>query len=346
MWKGSYGKEPFDLRLTVLRLLEKSGLILLLTLAGTVLFGGGYYLKNITFGPAESYRSVSTYKVDYADPEWGKYGTYINETTWNTWVHTDEFIEAVKEHLDSEIPDEEIRGMITAKLASDLRVPSTYVTAADPAVSEIVAEAVEQAMTEEFPEANASDITAIRVIDSAAPEVVRPDVRPLRAVILAAVLSLLFVLTFFLLAELGNDSILLPASLKRRYGLPVAGSLHDGALAANLSHLLEGKEQIMVVTTDEADPLELIGILKEKLADEEKTFVAAPSPLLVPETGKTLRKADAILLAVSAGSHAGRQLEYLLEYLETQDCKVDAAVLTDEDRWLLKNYYRFSTEQI
>ena len=39
MWKGYYGKEPFDLRLTALRMLYKLPLIAAAALLGAVVFG-------------------------------------------------------------------------------------------------------------------------------------------------------------------------------------------------------------------------------------------------------------------------------------------------------------------
>jgi len=43
--EASYGKEPFDLRLEVLCLCRNLWKILAVTVLGTVLFGGGYYVK-------------------------------------------------------------------------------------------------------------------------------------------------------------------------------------------------------------------------------------------------------------------------------------------------------------
>ena len=45
MREGYYGKEPFDLRLTALRMLRNLNQIIVFTLAGTLVFGGGYYLE-------------------------------------------------------------------------------------------------------------------------------------------------------------------------------------------------------------------------------------------------------------------------------------------------------------
>ncbi len=98
--QGSYGKEPFDLRLTVLRMMRRLDKIIMVTLAGTLLFGGGYYVKNVLLRGEPQYSAVSTYKIEYADEDWAQNGTYINATTWNTYVHTEEFLEMVQKHWD------------------------------------------------------------------------------------------------------------------------------------------------------------------------------------------------------------------------------------------------------
>ena len=68
-------------------------------------------------------------------------------------------------------------------------------------------------------------------------------------------------------------------------------------------------------------------------------YVAVPSPLLCPESGETLRKADAFLLAVPAGERVGKRLEAVLEYLHTQDCSVNGAFLWNADEQLIRSYY-------
>lgn len=99
------------------------------------------------------------------------------------------------------------------------------------------------------------------------------------------------------------------------------------------------------VALPEADPKEVVEDL-QKLAKTGKIrkgipveYVAVPSPLLCPESGETLRKADAFLLAVPAGERVGKRLEAVLEYLHTQDCSVDGAFLWNADEQLIRSYY-------
>lgn len=365
MLAGSYGKEPFDLRLTVLRMLRSMDKIMALTLAGTLLFGGGYYLKNVLLGGERLYCATSTYKVEYSDPQWAQYGTYINGVTWNTHMHTDEFLDMVQAHLKEqgeqtgqkwEISREELSGMLTAQLPSDLRVPTTSVTSPLPEKSMAVAAAVEAAMTEDFAEA-AEEISAIRVISHGdTVQEVLPDARPVRAFVLSALLSFFFTVVLLLLKETGDDSIWLPSSIRKRYGLPVLGTVNSAELAANAAYLFRGKRKIAVCAMDvQTDPVKVADLMQERVRgaeaqqgredspeeEWEKEWIPVPSPLLSPEVCGNLRKMDGILLAVTAGSHAGKPLEYVLEYLEQQDCKITAVILWDADEFLIKSYYCF-----
>lgn len=350
MWKGSYGKEPFDLRLAVLRLAFKFHWIIFVTLVGTLLFGGGYYIKNVVFCPEKTHAATSTYKVDYADPNWAQYGTYINETTWNTWVHTKEFLDSVQIHLGEQgnitVTNEELTGMLSAKLASDLRVPSTIVTTTDPAKSVAIAMAVEKAMEQEFVANLPNDISDIRVIDPALEaEEVQLDVRPARAFVLSAILSCFFAVVIFLLRELGADSIYLPSTLCRRYGLRSLGTINSKMLKINLDYIFGDMTKIAVCSVDaDINTTEVSQKLCEIDTQDKKhsRWLPAPAVLLCPETCDFLRGAEGVLLVVRAGHNVGKPLEYVLDFLQQQDCKITGAILWDANEALLKTYYCFS----
>ena len=333
MWEASYGKEPFDLRLTTLRMLRNLHKIIGVTLVGTLLFGGGYYVKNIMLRGENSYEAASVYKVDFVDEPSKAGDYYINEMTWNTYVHADEFLDAVRNHLeedgalDSFSPDslENLGTQLSAKLDSDVHVPSTIVTTDSPEKSLFLAKAVEQAMTEEFVQDN-EQIKDIKVIDAAqtATEVV-PDVRPLRAFVLSAILSCFFAVVIFLLTELGSDDIWLPATLRRRYGLAAPGTVNSREFRTNMEYLFRGKENIAVCTvSDDGNPIQVAEVLKKSSAEKANT---------------EMREADGVLLAVNAGRHSGRKLERVLEFFATQEIPVTAALLWEADEKLIRAYY-------
>lgn len=354
MWEVSYGKEPFDLKLTVLCLIRRTWLILAVTILGTIVFGGGYYVKNILLGPEPDYSATSVYRVDFAIEKEPELTTvHINEMTWNTYVDTQMFLDQVRSHLPAgaEFTDEELREAVSVTVASNLKVVSTVVTTGSPERSLLIASAVEAAMVQDFP-GNISEITGIFVMDPAKEtEAVYPDVRLLRAVALSALLSLFFAVVVLLLKELGDDNIRLPSILRRRYGLKVLGTPKSFALKENMGYLFAGKKKVALCPVQEAiDPARVMEELcstgaVQALSDDVEWILAA-SPVQEPKSCRVLREADGILLAVSAGNHSGKQLEYVLEYLEQQECKVTAAILIGADEWLLRQYYRFGKDKI
>lgn len=337
MREGYYGKEPFDLRLTGLRFLRSLDKILILTLAGTILFGGGYYLKKVVLRPEKEYSATSVYKVEYVTPPRASGDYFINETTWNTFVQSREFLSAVQGHLTSELSLEELSGAISAKLPSDWYVPTTTVVSREPEKTLQIAAAVEKAMTEDFVKIS-QEVAGISVITAAdGAEEVALDVRPVRAMVLSGLLSFLFAAVFFLLKEIGDDSIWLPASLHRRYGLHAVGTVQSLQLRENLDYLFRGRSRIAVCPLDaRVDSGEVV----KAIGGETQEWIPMPGLTLCPESCRSLREMDGILLAVPAGRHVGKALEAALEYLEQQDCPVLGALLWDADEWLLKAYYR------
>lgn len=357
MWEASYGKEPFDLRLTVLRMVRSLHKIIGITLIGTLVFGGGYYVKNVLLNRNISYAATSTYQVSYVEEPSKSGDYYINEMTWNTYVHSEEFLTAVWGHLQeaggtyASVPirsAEELAGMVEAKLASDIHVPSTIVSTPLPEFTAALAEAVERSMVEEFAEGS-EQVSAIRVIDPGVTvEKTVPDVRPFRAFVLSAVLSCFFALIVFLLKEAGDDCIWLPATLRRRYGLKALGTLHSPELVSNLEYLFGDKKRIAVCTVDEGtDPMEtaqklqdLARVSEGKKADAMQKWIPFPAPLACPEACEAMRGTDGVLLLVRAGAHVEKTLEYILEYLWMQEIPVSGALLLEADEWLLRMYYR------
>lgn len=370
----SYGKEPFDLRLTVLRLCRNLWKILAVTVVGTLLSGGGYYVKNVLLQPDPGYAASSTYKVEYKENPNAAGAYYINEATWNSLLHTGEFLDGVEKHLrdaaaQGDANASELLAMtreqwicaLSAALPSDFSIPVTKASTQKPETSITLAHAVEETMCNEFAE-TIVEIERIKVLDHGdTAEAVVPDVRPLRAVILAAVLSLFFAVVIFLLWEISQDSIWLPATLRRRYGLVNLGTVESEGFAENVKYVLErvltgnpeantecavGDKRTLRVAVcgalAEVDPQEVVAklqTLQKESLDASATYIAVPCPLLSPESAEVLRSVDAVLLAVPAGAHAGKQLEAVLEYLATQECGVYGALLWNADERLIRSYY-------
>jgi len=362
MLQGSYGKESFDLRLTVLRLIGKLHIIIGVTVLGTLLFGGGYYVKNVLLQEETFYATMSSYYIEYdVEKELEVSTVHVNETTWNSYVQTDLFLDAAQAHLAGnnvlsdgnriELSNEELGAVMQAYVASDLRVLSTKVTTDNPEKSVLIARAVEKAMLGEMVD-SLREITTMRVIDGAtSAEEVIPDVRVSRAVILSAVLSCFFVVLFLLLKDTWDDGIYLPSSVWKRYGLKCVGGLNqDGTdgqvyvtdeLPRNMDYFFEGKSKIAVcpVSEDVAPDKVLESLKSSCFGVVNENWYVTPAPLLCPEVCGSLRSAEGILLLVPAGAGVWKNFERVKEFLEQQDCKITAVILTDVDIRLLKWYY-------
>lgn len=353
MWEGSYASEPFDLRLTILRMFRSLKWVMLFTLLGTFVFGGGYYIKNVILGEPPKYEQTITCKLEYTNPPLQSGDYYINEMTWNTYVDSEEFGNMLWNSEPFVLMDVTLDMWIgipggtaealSAAVASDIHVPSVTVSTPVAEKTETLCKTVQEVLTGVFAE-SVPEVASIKVIDVSDVELVRPDVRPLRAVILSALLSCFFSIIFILLREIGADSIWLPATLRRRYGLKTLGTIYSMELRENARYLLNGKHKIAVCTVDDGiNPQDVTKSMKDilqKCEDGQKDWIAVPSPLLCPEAAETLRQADGVILAVEAGLHAGKPLERVLEYFAAQEVSVTAALLWNADEMLIRVYYR------
>lgn len=379
LWQGYYGKEPFDLRLTALRMVRRLPLIAAVTVFGILVFGGGYYVKNVLLRSQRSYAATSVYRVEYnVDSEEELQTSYINAVSWNTYIHSRMFLEMVQARLagDTKLTNQELAERMEAFLWSDLRLPVITVTTEEPEETEAVLRAVDEVMAQDF---SLREIDSIAVIDPGRAEEVVPDIRVGRAVILSALLSCFLAVVALLIKEAGDDSIWLPGTIWRRYGLKVAGTLESRGLLQNMQYFFcekgsrdEARQGIVqedrnrentvresgyrdraarkdtagghgmavCMVQEEMKPEEVLGRLRERCPEVvDSSWFAVSSPLTEPENCEALREADGILLAVKAGCHAGRKLEYVLEYLEQQDCEVKAAILWEADEKLIRLYY-------
>lgn len=346
MWKGYYGREPFDLRLTVLRMWRRIWLIAAVTILGTLVFGGGYYVKNVLLRGEGPYAAESVFRLEYAvDDVEDMMDVFINAATWNTYIKSKVFLDEVQAGLTGtpEIGDQELAESMEAFVLTDVRMPSVTVTTQDPEKSERIARAVEAAMVRNL---SFSEIASVTVLDPGEAYEVIPDVRPARAFWLSGILSCFFALTVLLLKETGDDSIWLPCTIGRRYGLKVAGTLADRGLAENMRYFFrdasgaEGMGRVAVCgALERTDAGEVLEKLRKRCPDiVGEGWFAAQYPLKEGSCEK-LREAAGILLAVPAGPHVGKRLEYMLDYLRQQDCEVTAVILWEADEKLIRRYY-------
>lgn len=345
MLECNYSKEPFDLRLTILRLMKRTPVIILITLIGILVFGGAYYMKHIILAP-DIYVAQSSYKVNYIkDP---KTEIYINEASWKGWLQEDLFIQFIQTHLEVEIEDEVLKSYLWAELPTDLRKPISYVATPDPELSLTIANALEKSFIDfgkSQPEIYSIEIVTPatkaekEIVNMKARKII--EFRPVNACILGGVFTLFLTTMILAIWEIGNDSIWLPDTLSKRYGLKSLGTIDSTYCKENLKFLFADKTHIGVVSIDNGVDLSKVKKLLLEHHDSQKEWILFPTLDLCPESCEKLRDMDGILLVVKAGSSVGKGLEHGLQFLETQECKITGAILFDADETLIKRYYRF-----
>lgn len=350
MWEWSYAKEPFDMKLLVIRFIKNIWIPVVAALLGAAIIGGSYFLVADVFGGPDTYEVTSTYYVEYGiAPETGNEYTYINYVSWNNWIKTDYFVEniwscALEEGLEPEkygIEKDDLKAFLFGDLPSDLHMPTSKVTTGDPELTKILSVAVEKAFGM-FAE-DQKEIENIKVVDTTDVTVSDKNIRTFRACVLGGVLGAFFALIVMFLYYIADDGIYVPATFACRYGIPVLGTvagygeeMHLGkGTAEDVAYRFKECKTIAVTSVEEETDLKAVAAL---LQDMEKEFICIPSILQVPEAAEKLRETDGILLLAESGICNGKQIEKALYQLKVQDCKVEGVLLTGVDERLLKTY--------
>lgn len=316
MWQCAYAKEPFDLRLFVLQSGRRWKWLLLGTILGMLLIGGGYYLKNVSFGGQIPYRVVNKFYVEYAvDPATEDRYTYFAAYTWDDWLKSDRLVPQMLEKLSVSMSAEEFITYYNATLPADLRIPYITVLHPDKELAAEISTILAETMLS-FGEAQ-QQIESVEWIDMVGPAAEAGDIRTARAVILGAVAGFaaaLFVLGFMRIVD---DRIYVPETFEYRYDIPMLGYVDtDGAVSAevsgNLTRFFGEMHEIGEISAAQA----------EALAD----------------AAQTLRAMDGNLLVIKAGELCGKNIEFLLNQCKKLDIQITAAILTDADGELVKQY--------
>lgn len=339
--EGYYGKEPFDARLAVLRLLFKAPLLILAILILTGILGGAYYVKNVVMSGPDRYEAKSLYLVTYQDPNWCEGGKYINEATWNDWVNAKYFREQLMEayaktfDMVSEKPyygfeeDEASNDLkISVKVGSDLRMPSVYVVSNVQGLSARVSKAIDEVMTSYISDVMAEEVKSVEVVDPAdGAHLVKEDVRVVRAFILSFCVATLIVITFFLLKEWGDDSLWVSRTIWKRFGVKTVVRNKRSLAKTDNMYYFKDCNNIAVMPVDEkADAEKTVEFMKSLDNGDKVNWNVMELASKDPKVYENIRKMDGVLLVVSMGAHASGRLEEMLELLSMQDCKVKAVI--------------------
>lgn len=348
MWHCDYAKEPFDMRLFALLCLKRLWVVLAAAIAGLVLIGGGYYLKNVTLRGAIPYQVDSKFYLEYAvDPSDQQPYSYFATFTWNDLLKSDQAVEDMLNGLEIQMTAQELTDSFDAELMSDLRVCYIHTIHEDADKAREIARVAGQAMVDIGMQQK--ELKEISLISRGEPQLVIPDVRTLRACILGGVLGVFFSVFGLGIYMIVGEKVHVPGTLAGRYGIPVAGYVSregkpSDELASQLSVLLGGRQRVAVTAVNgeldlgsEARLLEQVG--KVHFGGEPpQSYTAIPSLWQAPEAGEAMRGYEGIVLLVEADNDCGKAIEETLRLLGQLEVSVDAMVLVEADDRLIRHY--------
>lgn len=337
MWQCQYAKEPFDLKLFMLRCMRNIKWVILACIAGAVCIGGIYYLANVTFGGRIPYQVTKKLDLEYAvNPDTGEAYSYYVAYTWNDWVKSDVFMEGLLKRLPEDMTKEEVIGYYEMTLPSDVRNPYLIVTHPDRDMAAALSEALSEELAA-FVETQ-KEIATIEVIDTIGPVLEFRDIRTFRAIILGAVVGTFFALFGLAFKMILDGGIYLPETFLYRYQIPAVGYLDETGEASEdvqqgISYLFRGKERIAVTAVEPE-----LDLTCARPFFEGGEVVCIPSVVQVPESLEILRKMDGVLLLFEAGCGNGKAIESVLYLCQVHDIPVTAALLVGADRKLIRQY--------
>ncbi|MCD8379202.1 MAG: hypothetical protein LUC95_02500 [Lachnospiraceae bacterium] len=333
-------KEPFDLKLFLLQMLQKWYIFILSFLGGALFLGGGYFLVNVVFAPTREYQADIICYMQYAvDPDASEsYATdYFNEYTWNEWIVCDEIQERIAEAVGYEITETELAAYVSTTVPADVRLQTISVVTTDPDLSLAIARCYEEWLPV-FAE-NQRELDSIRIVDS--PEqayLVEEDVRTARAALLGGLIGLFLCCMVLWLTWLADDRIYLPQQLYRRHGLKVLGAEGQEELDENVRYAVADRQNIALVgTSGSAHFMETLSYFQSTFP--EKHWESVMGTLQYPEGASKLRNMDGVILVAEAGVDSSALIERVLLFYRQQEIVLTGAVLWGCDQKLLRRYY-------
>lgn len=344
MWECSFAGESMDYKLFWLRFAKKIWLIIAATVLGALAVGVPYYFVNVTIGPGPEYEVVSEYYLDYAEDSSGATYDYFNYYTWSEIADTDEFISILRDKLPAEMfaSADTLRADTDATVESDTRYLTTTVRTEYPDKTLEIARAMEKAVLE-FADVQ-KELNSVKVVTSPLEaDKVYPDVRPLRAFILGAVIGLFVGLVGGCVYIICDSSIFLPSTVEKRYGVKALGCKSFTETKNNVCYVMKDAKNAVLVGTrnrQEHKAAEAVQYIKECMDTDCDILMMKEDVVSKGFDFEQLRKADAVILMIEAGAKNGKAVERAIEQIRRQDVSISGAFLYGEDKKLIKHYYR------
>lgn len=334
MWECERSREPVDYRLLWLRFLRKAWIVPLAVLAGIVLVGSAYFYSRTGARGGRTYQAESMFYLDFAENAQGEEYGYYNYFTWNEVIHTDFFMDYVREEMGGELTGEEIASYVTATVDSDVRYLYVRCNTHSPELSVRLAAIMEE-IVPQFANLR-KELQAIELAKAGDSAKDSSKIRMGNAFFLGGCLGFGTSVLWLLIALTVDTAVYLPATVEKRYHIACLGAPFLPEYAPNWEHFLKGASKTAMVFVDEDRPDEEF-VVQGGAGGE---IVTCGNPVEHPEELEGIRQCDAVLLVLKAGCKNDKAFERLLEQLGRQDVRVTAVVLARADKKLLSAYYR------
>ena len=334
LWEMRYGDEPVNGRMFALRFMKKIHIVII----SAVLAAAAVCAIHLVYrlGAEKKYSTEADVYLEYIPEAGSNELIYFNKYTWEQMSKDSAIVDEIL-LADPGLDAETVKQSFTATLKSDVKVLTLQVENTDPAMCDRIMKAAVtgiDAYAQSLPE-----ILSTRVIGEAGDaQLVPPDVRAFRAVILGAFIGLFFSALYVSCRILSDDRIILPETIEKRYHLPAAGTLTSTNLSESLEDLSgdEGFVAASALSKEKAD--KVIEALKKAGAKPEKDALDlsdAESKGLID----TIKKCDKPVVYIFSSKEDVRKDERALSLLSKCGKEPMCAVLADSDDVLIRAYY-------
>ena len=336
MTEKEWMKEGIDLKLTALLYRKKLWISIVCALAGAIFAGGLYFLVHVVYAPAREYEAVSKLYLTFAPEDDGDAHQYYNGYTWNDLMGTEPILDKIMEELGGAYPSrEDVKTKITADILSDIRLLTVTVTTNDPAETEDIIRASENALVR-FGE-EMVEFDKIEVIEHGQASLVVVENETVRAVIAGLVIGFLLSLLGLAFACIVDDSVYVPSDFEKRYGYPVLGVTFAGNETLGKAELEEHLQAVKmkkacVITVDTAAFPENFSEMAKEAAFKEKEAASKECEVSGQENA-------GIILEIPYGKGNGKIVERCVAEVAFRGCEILGAVITGADEGLYRLYF-------
>lgn len=334
LWEMRYGDEPVNGRLFALRFMKKIHIVIITTIICAVAVCALHLIYRL--GGEKMFMTEADVYLEYIPEAGSNQLIYFNKYTWEQMSKDSAIVDEIL-LADPGLDADTVRESFLATLNSDVKVLTLRVQNSDPAMSERVMKAALTGI--DAYACSLPEILSTRVIgEPDAAELVPPDVRALRAVVLGAFIGLFFSSLFVSCIVLSDDRIILPETIEKRYHLPAAGTLASANLSESLEDLAGDDGFVVASTLPEEKISAVIDELKKAGAKPEGSLLSLSD---AEENGliETIKKCDKPVVYIFSSKEDAHLDELALSLLSKCGKEPMCAVLADSDDRLIKAYY-------